>query len=162
MKNKSKLILILSLAIVLLGGGFFLYKNHQNNNGSGDHGGINLQATKYMEVECQYGKLYYPKNWEEKVRVYENNSDICMVEFYGTVEGKEEVQLFNIVFGGVYGSKVGELEIDGNILDVSVMLFDPIFDETWTEDEKNMIYSMQEDMNYILLELPKIKGYRGL
>lgn len=160
MKKKSKLILILSLCILVIGGGLFAYKHFQNDNSS--NGLSNLQATKYMEIECKYGTLYYPKSWEKQVRVYENISDICMMEFYGTVEGKEEIQLFNVVFGGDYGNKVGELEIEGEVLNVSIMLFDPLFDETWTEDQKNEIYSMQEDINYVLLEMQKIKGYKGI
>ena len=74
-----------------------------------------------------------------------------MVQFFATLEGKPEVHLFDIFFGGEDGYTLGYLNIDkDNQIEVKIISYDFDLGDEWTTEEANDIYSMQYDINYIL------------
>lgn len=108
-----------------------------------------MQEEEAFEIETKYGSLYYPKKWESQVRIEIDENDEYTVKFYGTVEGKEEQHLFNVVFGEK-GNKLGSFEKDGETVTVCLDFEENTMNDEWTEEEKNIIYAMQEDINYLI------------
>lgn len=106
-------------------------------------------------IECPEVNLYYPEKWKNQMRVEQVEGDIHTVQFFGTVKGKNEVHIFDIVFGETEGILLGTL----NEKEIYLVYADPVLDESWTEDEKNEIYAMQEDANYIIGMLEKEEGF---
>ena len=111
-------------------------------------------------IETSVVDLYYPKKWEDKVRIEKVSGDIQMVQFFATLEGKPEVHLFDICFGGEDGYTLGYLNPDkSNPIEVKIISYDFEFGEEWTTEEVNDIYSMQYDINYILGMLLKTADF---
>lgn len=144
MKKKKYYLVGIAVILVILAG-MFIFNNQDNND--------------YMKIETPYCDLYYPNQWEDSVRININESDICMVEFYAKIGDKPEVQMFNIVFGGQFSNPIGQLDVNNESIDVSIMTFDLIDSNDWSEEEKDSYYAMQEDVNCIISNLSKLKNY---
>ena len=152
------LILVVGLAIglgvgALLFGGNSTKKDSQNDKGDNKVTGTleeMIQEDGFV-IETSVVDLYYPKKWEDKVRIEKVSGDIQMVQFFAILEGKPEVHLFDICFGGEDGYTLGYLNPDkSNPIEVKIISYDFEFGEEWTTEEVNDIYSMQYDINYIL------------
>lgn len=117
-----------------------------------------MQNEKAMKIKTKYGNLYYPQKWEENLRTKIVEEDEYTVKFYGMVEGKEEQHLFSIVFGE-QGDKLGSFEKDGETVNVCVTFEELTINDEWTDTEKNMIYTMQEDINYLISMWEKEGGF---
>lgn len=104
-----------------------------------------------IEIVTKYGTLLYPLEWEKNLRTKIVDSDVYKVEFYGTVEGKAEQHLFDLIFNGETGYNLGTLTTEtGEAVQINIESYDFEFDDSWTEDEKFTLYAMQEDINYII------------
>ena len=104
-----------------------------------------------IEIVTKHGTLLYPKEWESNLRTEIVDSDVYKVEFYGTVEGKTEQHLFDLSFNGTEGYNLGTLTTEtGEAVQINIESYDFELDDTWTEDERFVLYSMQEDINYII------------
>lgn len=104
-----------------------------------------------IEISTKYGTLLYPKEWESNLRTEIVDSDVYKVEFYGTVEGKKEQHLFDLLFNGTDGYNLGTLTTEtGEAVQINIESYDFEFDDSWAEDEKNLICAMQEDINYTI------------
>lgn len=104
-----------------------------------------------IEIVTKYGTLLYPKEWESNLRTEIVDSDVYKVEFYGTVEGKKEQHLFDLSFNGTEGYNLGTLTTEtGEAVQINIESYDFELDDSWTEDEKNLICAMQEDINYTI------------
>lgn len=104
-----------------------------------------------IEIVTKYGTLLYPKEWESNLRIEIIDKEEYKVEFYGAVKGKEELHIFDLNFNGPDGYNLGTLKTDsGEDVQLNIVSYDFDFDDTWTEDEKNVIYAMSEDINYII------------
>ena len=104
-----------------------------------------------IEISTKYGTLLYPKEWESNLRTEIVDSDVYKVEFYGTVEGKTEQHLFDLLFNGTEGYNLGTLTTEtGEAVQINIESYDFELDDTWTEDEQFVLYSMLEDINYTI------------
>lgn len=104
-----------------------------------------------IEIVTKYGTLLYPKEWESNLRTEIVDSDVYKVEFYGTVEGKKEKHLFDLSFNGTEGYNLGTLTTEtGEAVQINIESYDFELDDTWTEDEQFVLYSMLEDINYTI------------
>lgn len=110
-------------------------------------------------VETPYCDLYFPEEWADQVEVEQEEGDVHAVSFYGMVDGKERKLLFDVLFGEEVGSEIGTLNVDGQDIRVAIQFANINVDETWTEDETNTIYSMQEDVNYLMDELKNMENF---
>lgn len=109
------------------------------------------ESREAIEIVTKYGTLLYPKEWESNLRTEIIDEDIYKVEFYGTVEGKKEQHLFDLSFNGTDGYNLGMLKTEsGEDVSINIVSYSFEFDDTWTEDEKNVICAMQEDINYTI------------
>ena len=104
-----------------------------------------------IEISTKYGTLLYPKEWESNLRTEIVDSAVYKVEFYGTVEGKKEQHLFDLLFNGTEGYNLGTLTTEtGEAVQINIESYDFELDDTWTEDEQFVLYSMLEDINYTI------------
>ena len=104
-----------------------------------------------IEISTKYGTLLYPKEWESNLRTEIVDSDVYKVKFYGTVEGKTEQHLFDLLFNGTDGYNLGTLKTEsGEDVAINIVSYDFELDDSWTEDEKFTLYAMQEDINYTI------------
>lgn len=109
-----------------------------------------------FKIETAYIDLYYPAKWEEKVRVEYVEEETYTVQFFATLEDKEEVHIFDIIFGGEEGFVLGFVQKEEETeLSVSVISYSTEFGDNWTDIEKNEINTMLEDINYIIGMLQK-------
>lgn len=107
-----------------------------------------------LVVETPYCSLYFPGKWEQNLVVESIDGEIYGVAFWGKMGFKDPQKLFTISFGGTEGILLGELENDsGEKIPVYVIPIEFFPDEDWTKDEIDGIYSMQEEMNYLISKL---------
>ncbi len=107
-----------------------------------------------IEIATKYGSFYYPIEWEKNLRTEIVDKDTYKVEFYGTVEGKEEQHLFDLVFNGTIGYNLGTLTTEnGENVAINIESYSFDLDDTWTEDEEFVLYAMQDDINYMIGKL---------
>lgn len=110
------------------------------------------QAIEEMAIDTPYCKLYYPKKWEDSLKVKKKTDEPYTVEFYATIE-KSDFHLFDFIFNGTDGVLIGELTTDdGNAVKVNVNSYELEIDKL-SDDEKSNLYLMQEDINYTLQKL---------
>ena len=167
-KVKNKLSIRCVIVLVLLvccvcAGVWYLNKDKDTDMPSG-----NNQVNPYyderlddaIEVETNYCKLYYPSEYKNELVVKYSENYGYIVEFYGSLEGKDEVHLFDICFNSDDGDLLGYFENTGDqVVNVSVSIFDLEFDDSWTEEEKNIIYGMQEERNFVVDSLSLDENY---
>ncbi len=104
-----------------------------------------------IEIETKYCTFYYPLEWEKNLRTEIVDKDDYKVEFYGTVEGKKEQHLFDLIFNGAVGYNLGTIRTEsGEDVAINIESYEFKSDDTWTEDEEFILYAMQEDINYII------------
>lgn len=94
-------------------------------------------------IKTSIGKIHYPAEWKDQIRTERTKNRIA---FYANMEGKPEQLLFTLEFGESQGYLLGKL----NGTDVYVVEGELNFDDTWTDEEKNMIRSMQDAVNTII------------
>lgn len=111
-------------------------------------------------IETKYCDLYFPKKWESNIRYEIVEENIYKVMFYGNVNQKAEQKIFEICFGKVDGLLLGRFKKNGEEIDIYLITNDLEFSEKWTEEEKMLICSMQEDMNYLIGMLANEQGFR--
>ena len=71
-----------------------------------------IEDTEGFDIKTSYGMIQFPVAWTETVKTETVIEDkIETVQFWVTLEGKEEIHLFDIVFGGE-GDLVGVIETD--------------------------------------------------
>ncbi len=114
-----------------------------------------LQATEESAaiiIDTPYIPLTYPIKWIDYLELEESSSgEMYQVDFFGQVVNKEAQHLFTIQFGAESDLTIGVVynEAEG-IIPVNVIVGTYFPDNTWTEDEKNIIYAMREDLNYLI------------
>lgn len=104
--------------------------------------------------------LYYPEKWKEKIRVGQIEGDIHVVQFWATIKEKEEIHIFDIVFGSEEEYVLGYFEGENKEkIPVNIISYDFELSEDWTEEERNELYVMMEDINYIINRLQEEDGF---
>lgn len=105
-------------------------------------------------IETPYAVLNFPEKWAEYLEVRIAEEAPYTVSFYAKLEGKPVQALFDIAFGEEVENSAGMLELeDGTLMPVGTG-FHPFHpDESWSENEKDLILSMQEAMNDVLDQL---------
>lgn len=122
---------------------------------------LNNEVAGEIEFQTPYATLYYPKKWESQLKAVPVEGDVYTMQFYGLIEGKAEQQLFDIVFGNTEGVLLGTLETQNGNVEVYVVSYDFIPGDDWSEAERNIIYGMSEDVNYIINKLYEIDTFKA-
>lgn len=178
MKNKRKLVIVMSVTLALLVAVAAVLLARSNLEKKGQQvadNTANQQETQAGEtistieqqiedeesyvIETEYVRLYFPKKWEENLEIEIVEKDAYIVEFYGKVEGKDCQKIFDIVFNGDAEKMLGTVEANGENIYVGFNFAEPEISENWTIEEADIIYAMQEDVNYLIGMLEREAGY---
>lgn len=126
---------------------------------------IVMTAPVFPEAVCfenHYCNLYFPIEWEENVGTIDETLDNGLrVTFVGKAE-KKESPLFSLRFeeGENDGSALGSVvSPEGTQAWVYLEIIEFFPDETWAGEEVDVIYAMQECMNYVLKTLAAEAAY---
>ena len=155
--KRKKLVLVLTLILALLIAivAFLFVKDRNDSQGVTD---LYSDDTESFEIKTSYGSLYYPKKWENDIEIEISTVDDCeIIKFFAKTDNANQVQIFDIIFGGD-GYTVGTITDDeNNIINVNVVSYS-------VEDnvKDNDVFSMAEDVNYILQNLNKMENYTEL
>lgn len=111
-------------------------------------------------IKTSYGDLYFPKMWEENIKTKVRKKDgIETVEFSVKIKGKKEIHVFDVVFGGD-NYELGCIKIsEDEKIAVSVTSYTYELNKSWTDDEKLKLAAIEYDINYVIDNLDKIKGF---
>lgn len=115
----------------------------------------NATAPDVVMVETPYADIAYRTNYPDNLEIQVNDGDAYEVAFYCIIPGKDAVELFTYVFGKEEGTVIGYL----NEKPVGLLIYEPALDDTWTEEETEIYYTMQEEMGHVIDELAKINGF---
>lgn len=108
-----------------------------------------------LVVETAYCRLHFPLKWEEALQIAYGEDGDRTVAFYGQLRPKKRQKLFSVGFDVAEGSPVGTIsDGSGRPVTVSVLLTEFHPDSGWTEEEADIIYEMQEAVNYLIQKLP--------
>lgn len=104
-----------------------------------------------MKVNTKYGALYYPDQWLEFVSISQSTSDdVLTVTFQAMVQDKVYT-LFELTIDQERGTEVGKLiDSSGKSYSVYLRLAELELDESLSEIEKDRLYAMQEDVNFVI------------
>ena len=161
----SILILLILVVIVL----FFRTQNEKTKENNVENKDVEVVSTIEKQISeedafvinTDYCDLYYPLKWEESVYTEIVTSEVYTVQFYGKLENKEDQHLFDIIFGNADGTLLGKVENDGEKIPVYLKGIEFEADDSWSEEEKITIMTMQEDVNYVIGMLQKEAGFKA-
>ena len=110
-------------------------------------------ATEYEDLvfDFPYGKLYFPGQWKDYVRFeYHEGAEITAV-LYGTIGDHPDIALFQMVFGSPSSNCEGIFTTtEGKKFGVSLILNELELDDTWNQEQQQILLSMQESVNHML------------
>lgn len=109
----------------------------------------------YICIDTPYTELKYPKKWEDNLKVNIYDGEPYKVEFLCVFDDYEPVVLFSYILGGESEIPIGVL----NGVQIGVTLGDDEANVLWTDEEKEVFYSMREDFAAIADELIEIDGF---
>ena len=111
------------------------------------------QPVEEIRVQTPYGVLRFPGKWRDCLMTEQDES---LVDFYAVLPGREPVLLFTVAFGTSNGHLSGVLTAEnGNQTDIAVVIHELELTGEWTDGEKDTIFAMQEDTNYLLAALER-------
>lgn len=176
MRNNKKLIILMSLILVILIGVAVVLFTKGDSDKDGSKEQVTTQEDNPSEdvistveqqieeeesyvVETDYVRLYFPQKWEANLETEIVEEDGYIIEFYGKVEGKDRQKIFDVVFNGDAENMVGMVDVNGEAVYVGFNFAEPEIGEDWSGEEEDMIYAMQEDVNYLIGMLEREAGF---
>lgn len=115
---------------------------------------VQTEDVPYVTVSTPYGDLYFQDQWEDYMETEQNVTDDAVeVSFYAQINDMNYT-LFYVTIGPGEGTCVGELTgPDGVKREVFVRSNEMEEVPELSESERNRLYAMQEDINYIIENL---------
>ncbi len=119
--------------------------------GTADAGG---NASEAMRIETRYGDLCYPVQWGGVLEVDRTaDGDAVTVSFRTSVRGVQYT-LFDITIGKEVGTLIGNLTDENGVSrPVYARMAEVTFPTDFTVEEQDRLYSMQEDLNFLMENL---------
>ena len=122
----------------------------------------NVIEEKGFEISTPYGPLYYPEKWKEFVRIEETEATEYKLQFWALIDGHEEQHLFDIVYEGKGENFLGYIhDKNGDKVSVHMECFDINISEEWSKEQKEQLFAMQEDVNYIIDRLQENEKFEN-
>lgn len=102
-------------------------------------------------IGTPYCELRYPSEWQKYLSLKIDETNGYSVSFYCALDGREPEHLFTVHLGGDQGVSVMELEADsGETVELRLTISEFAPDGSWSDEEKSIVYAMQEEVNYLL------------
>lgn len=108
-------------------------------------------------IETPYGALHYPVRWKDYLvteQVEDTENGVYRVLFYGKVADREKCLLFAILFGGDEGEQLGVIQDNSGTYVTVNVLFAELDLDGWSEEDEQIISTMQEAVNDLIAQLP--------
>lgn len=116
---------------------------------------IQVIETEDLTIVTSYGNLLFPGDWAPLLHTEVTDGDPCTVAFSAVLDSREAPQpLYTITLGGEAEGAVGAIQTaDGTwyAVKVEIPTFTP--DDTWSEQDINIVFTMQETINAVLSSL---------
>ena len=94
-----------------------------------------------LEIITAHGVVYYPEYTEEYLHTEVVEQDCSVVSSYASVGEHKDVKIFDIILDATeYTTEMSKLDIDN----------------TWTQEELDILFSMQESINEIVVEVSDV------
>ena len=104
-------------------------------------------------VDTPYGELRFPGKWKNYLMTHQEEG---LIDFYAALPDHEPVLLFTVVFETASGHASGVITAqNGTQTDLAIVIHDLELPGDWSDDEIDIVYAMQEDMNYLLNKLSR-------
>lgn len=105
-------------------------------------------------VNTHLGNLQYQDQWTEFMQTEQHREGDNLVVSFSAKIGDTDFALFDIIIGELEEEPVGQItDRKGVVRDVYLELKEIVGTDILTENEKNRLYAMQEDINYIIENL---------
>lgn len=113
-----------------------------------------------MDIETPYIVLKYPSQWLDFLETEENNENgVYSKSFYCKI-GDRKIEMFSIYFGEIdFGTEIGYITVNGNVVKFSVDSTAFIPDDTWTDGEKKVFDAMSYGINHIIDSVVESKNF---
>lgn len=113
-----------------------------------------------MKIVTSFCDLEFPAKWEDYVKIETDIQENGRVSFFAVLPGREQLPIFDIVFGDTEKKAVGYVRgQDTEKIPVTVEMHTFAFETDWTEEEKSTVYRIAEDLNFLLTKLTKNPRY---
>ena len=100
-------------------------------------------------IQTEIGILNFPGKWEDYLIT--ELVDGYALEFYCSLLEHDPVLVFTVLLRSEDGDIISHItDEDGVQHTISIWIAHPEFDHSWSAAEVDMVYAMQEDMNYLL------------
>lgn len=104
-----------------------------------------------VTVSTPYGALIYQELWHEYMQVDQIEEGEHLRVSFCTEINDERYSLFDLVLGVSSEEAIGTItDEDGNTYGVSVVFYELEDQPALTEDEKNLLCAMQEEINFVM------------
>lgn len=112
------------------------------------------EQVEAISVETIYGTLYYPEQWAEFAQIDQEEEDGVVSVFFSAAFDDEHYSLFTVKIDGSDGAYAGQItDKSGDTHDVRVIMEKLNGIDELPENEKNRLYAMQEDLNFVIEHL---------
>ena len=102
-------------------------------------------------IDTPYGQLTYSGRWEDYLQVTQTQGDAYTLSFASKIDGNEIQPLYDIVFSDT--PDLGVVYQDGNMVGVSLVIYEVSPDDSWSAEQKEIVFAMQETVNEIIAQL---------
>ena len=109
-----------------------------------------------FEINTDYAVLKYPSEYKEIVKTSVTNENPYTISFTTEIN-KTDIKLFDIVFGGSDGYKLGTLKKDGKSIEVYTVDYSANFSTELSDEEMNTLNTLTQKINVVISNL--IKDY---
>lgn len=111
-------------------------------------------------IPTPYISLAYPAHWEQHLSHGGQMEDGVYTHRFVCTAGGSQTPLFDVHFGSeALGSHIGYIVAEEGKIPVCVSFHDLLPGEDWSEEDKNVLYAMQEAVNDLLQLLRENKSF---
>lgn len=108
----------------------------------------------FTTMKTPYCTLKYPKEWAGLLRVTVKEGNPYTLTYFADLDSGKSQQLFTIAFGGSEEGALGAVTVNGKAVPVHVSTSEFKPDNSWSDKDINIVYTMQEALNQLLESMP--------
>lgn len=176
MNRRTKVLLsiiILGIVIFIVLGILVIKNNNKKPDGNSDiretqidnqseESGANKKNRQTgIPIDTPYGELFFSEEWNDFLEVKVSDKTNYTIAFYTNLE-KEKIKLFSVVFGSdSKGELLGTIDDQwGETREVSIIINELKGMENISEENRDVGYAMQEEVNDIIEQIYQFNGFQ--
>ncbi len=104
-----------------------------------------------LKMDTPYMELHYPAKWMDYVLIQVEEGESYSVSYSAVIGTHPQQHLFTVHFGGSLGTSLKTIKAEsGEMVEIRIELTELELDGTWSAEERSIVTSMQEDLNFLL------------